>query len=257
MKFTQELCPIIKKTTLAKGIFDVTILAPVISQKAVCGQFVNIKVDGFMLRRPISICGIDKDKNTLRIVFEVRGEGTKKLSDIKEGSLLDVVGPLGHGFTLEDSSKKAVVICGGIGTPPMLPIAKFYGENATVISGFRSANAVILQDDFADTRANVFLCTDDGTAGEKGFVTAKLEEALEKNDTDIIYACGPAVMLSKVAKMASEKGIYCEVSMEERMGCGVGACLVCACKTVKNGQEYMSHVCKDGPVFKAEEVFPN
>ncbi|MGN0667068.1 MAG: dihydroorotate dehydrogenase electron transfer subunit [Huintestinicola sp.] len=255
MKYTQGMYPIVSKTTLAKEIYDMTILCPDVAAAAVCGQFVNVKAEGFMLRRPISICGIDKEKGTLRIVFEVRGKGTKELSMLSTGDMIDIVAPLGgNGFTLLDSSKKAVIIGGGIGNPPMLPIAKHYGRNATVISGFRNAAAVILQEDFKASGAEVILCTDDGSAGEKGFVTDALARCLSAEKPDIIYACGPSVMLKRIIEASRNAGVKCQVSLEERMGCGVGACLVCACRTIRDGEEYYAHVCKDGPVFDSEEV---
>lgn len=255
MKYTQGVYPIISKKSIAAEIYDMTILCPEVAYAAACGQFVNIRVEGFMLRRPISICGIDKDKGTLRIVFEVRGKGTKALSQLSEGDMIDIVAPLGgRGFTLLDSSKKAVIIGGGIGNPPMLPIAEHYGANSVVISGFRNASAAILQKDFAKTGAEVILCTDDGSAGRKGFVTDALAECLEKEKPDIIYACGPGVMLKRIIAQAKNAGVKCEVSLEERMGCGVGSCLVCVCRTIRDGEEYYAHVCKDGPVFDSEEV---
>lgn len=254
-RYTQGLYPVVSKKTLAKEIYDYTIYCPEIAAEAQCGQFVNIKADGFMLRRPISICGIDKEKGTLRIVFEVRGEGTKALARINEGEMIDIIAPLGgRGFELLDNNAKAVIIGGGIGNPPMVPIAEHYSKNAVVISGFRNASAVILQEDFAGTGAEVILCTDDGTAGRKGFVTDALAEVLEKDKPDIIYACGPNVMLRRIVEQADKYGIRCQVSLEERMGCGVGACLVCACRTIRDGKEYYSHVCKDGPVFESKEV---
>ena len=255
MKYTQGLYPIISKKSIAAEIYDMTILCPDVADAAQCGQFVNIKADGFMLRRPISICGIDKEKGTLRIIFEVRGKGTKALSQLSEGQMIDIVAPLGgRGFTLLDKSKKAVIIGGGIGNPPMLPIAEHYGENSVVISGFRNAAAVILQNDFSKTGAETILCTDDGSAGRKGFVTDALNNVLSTEKPDIIYACGPSVMLKKIIATAKEYGVRCEVSLEERMGCGVGGCLVCVCRTIRDGDEYYAHVCKDGPVFNAEEV---
>ena len=134
----------------------------------------------------------------------------------------------------------------------MLELARRYGADASVILGFRTAAAVILEEDFARTGAQVILCTDDGSAGQKGFVTSALESQLE--GVDLICACGPLPMLKGIAALAQERGIPCQVSLEERMGCGVGACLVCACRTVRDGQEIFSHVCKDGPVFDAEAV---
>ena len=254
MKYTQGKYPVIAKTAIAKEIYDMTILCPDVAAIAQAGQFVNIKAEGFMLRRPISIAGIDKEKGTLRIIFEVRGNGTKELSQIPEGGMIDIIAPLGgNGFDL-DMGKKAIIVGGGIGNPPMLPIAKHFGENARVISGFRNASAVILQQDFASTGAETILCTDDGSAGRKGFVTEALKEAVAKEKPDVIYACGPNVMLRRIVEIAKENGIKCQVSLEERMVFGIGACIVCACRTIRDGEEYYSHVCKDGPVFNAEEV---
>ncbi len=254
MEYVQGEYRVVSKKNLAKNVFDFTIDAKNIADLALAGQFVHIKVDGFMLRRPISICEVDKENGTIRFVFEIRGEGTEKLSQVNKGDNLDVMGPLGKGFTILPEDKKAVVVGGGIGVPPMVEVAKNYGENATAIIGFRSANAVILDEDFKNMGANLMLCTDDGTMGRKGFVTEALKERLEQGKVDIIQACGPHMMLKGVVALANEYGVPCEVSLEERMGCGVGACLVCACKTVKDGKEYLSHVCKDGPVFKAEDV---
>ncbi len=254
MKYTQGKYLILSKKTLAKEIYDLTILCPNVAEVAVAGQFVNVKVDGFMLRRPISICSIDKNKGTLRIIFEVRGEGTKVMSQLAEGAMIDIVAPLGgRGFEM-DGHETAVIIGGGIGNPPMLAVAENFGANATVISGYRNASAVILQEDFAATGAETILCTDDGSAGRKGFVTDALKEVLASKKPDVIYACGPNVMLRRIIEIAKENGIKCQVSLEERMGCGVGACLVCACRTIRDGNEYYAHVCKDGPVFNAEEV---
>lgn len=244
---------IVRKETLAKECFRLTIRCPEIAKKAQAGQFAHIRANGFLLRRPISICEIDRAAGTITLVFEVRGEGTKVISELREGDTMDMLAPLGRGFSLLDN-KKVILIGGGIGTPPMLECAKHYGKSATVITGFRSASAVILQEDFARTGAEVILCTDDGTAGEKGFVTEALKPCLEKGGTDLICACGPNGMLKGVVALAKDFGVPCEVSLEERMGCGVGACLVCACKSVKNGEEYYARVCKDGPVFNAEEV---
>ena len=255
MKYTQGKFLITKKQTIAKGIFDLTILCPDVAKIAKCGQFVHIKADGFSLRRPISICSIDKENGTLRIVFEVRGEGTEMLSRLNEGENIDMIAPLGDGvFKLLEGDKKAVCIGGGIGVPPMLSIAQYYGNRSTAICGFRTASLAILQDDFKQANANTILCTDDGTAGKKGFVTDALIECIANEKPDIIYACGPHAMLRGIVNIANENNIECQVSLEERMGCGVGACLVCACRAVKDGNEFMAHVCKDGPVFDSKEV---
>ena len=252
--YKQGRYPVVRCETLAKGIFDVEILCPEIAQLAQAGQFAQVAVEGFFLRRPISICQINKDKGTIRLVFEVRGKGTKQLSFMGENSMIDIMAPLGKGFKVLEKGKKAVCIGGGIGVPPMVGIAERYGENATVISGFRNMAAVILQRNLEAAGVKTVLCTDDGSAGKKGFVTDALTELLKSGKPDIIYACGPMVMLKNVAKIAEENGVECQVSLEQRMACGVGACLVCACRTVKDGKEIHSHVCKDGPVFDSKEV---
>ena len=168
--------------------------------------------------------------------------------------MMDIMGPLGHGFALLEASKKAIVVGGGIGVPPMLEVAAHYGASCRAVLGFRSADAVILTRDFEALGSQVLLSTDDGTRGRKGFVTDILQEALDQELADIIYACGPLPMLKGVAAIAKQRGIRCQVSLEGRMGCGIGACLVCACKTQKDGKEGYSHVCKDGPVFDAAEL---
>ena len=254
MKYAQGQYIITNKCALAKEIYSFEIKCPEIAEISAPGQFVHIRTGNFTLRRPISICGIDKEKGTLRIVFEIRGEGTSQIARLNEGDLIDMLAPLGHGFTVDRNFKKVVLIGGGIGTPPMLPLAQIYGEKAVAISGFRNSAAAILQDDFKSAGAQTVLCTDDGSAGIHGFVTQPFAELAEQGGIDAVYACGPMPMLKGIAKICKEKNIYCEISLEERMACGIGACLGCACRTVRNDEEYFAHVCKDGPVFKAEEV---
>ncbi len=251
--YRQGKYQIVSKKALAKGIFDIEVCCPEIAAEAQAGQFAQIAAEGFFLRRPISICEINGDRGTIRFVFEVRGGGTEKLSQLNTGDLIDIIAPLGNGFKYADGGK-AVCVGGGIGVPPMLGIAQLYGKNATSICGFRNASAAILQDDFEKAGCKTLLCTDDGSAGIKGFVTDALKQEIESEKPDIIYACGPMPMLKAVANIAEENGIECEVSLEQRMACGVGACLVCACLTVKDGKQIHSHVCKDGPVFDSKEV---
>lgn len=254
MKYIQGNYIIASKEAIARNIYSFTISCPEVADIACPGQFVHIRAKGYTLRRPISICGIDKAKGTLRIVFEIRGEGTEEISRLNKGDLIDMLAPLGHGFTVSDQFNKVILIGGGIGTPPMLPLANIYGSKAAAISGFRNASAVILQEDFKKTGAETVLCTDDGSAGIHGFVTEPLKELLAKGGIDAVYACGPMPMLKGISALCKENGVYCEISLEERMACGIGACLGCACRTQRNDEEYFAHVCKDGPVFKAEEV---
>ena len=254
MKYTKALYPIVKKAVLGKNLFRLDILCPDLVQAAQPGQFVHILPEGHTLRRPISICNMDKEKGILTIVFEVKQSGTEWIANRNEGENLDVLGPLGHGFTLQPDAKKVILIGGGIGTPPMLPLAKYYGSKATVICGFRSAECVILQDEFTKTGAQTVFCTDNGTAGRKALVTEPMKELLAAGGVDAVYACGPAPMLKFVSAIANEADVFCEISLEERMGCGIGACLVCACRLQKEGKDIMGHVCKDGPVFSSKEV---
>ena len=191
----------------------------------------------------------------LRLVFAVRGKGTESLAGLNKGDFMDMIAPLGHGFTLFPEAEHVVLVGGGIGVPPMLPLAAYYGSKATVISGFRSFPQVILQEDLAQYCAKTICCTEDGSAGTvKGFVTAPLSDLLREG-VNAVYACGPQAMLKAVARACIESGTYCEVSLEERMACGIGACLGCACRTKDaDGNEKYLHVCKNGPVFRAEEV---
>ncbi len=254
MKYDTQFCRLLRKIERRPGIFDFTVENREFAAEAQPGQFAHLLVPGKPLRRPISICDADPWQGILRLVFQVRGEGTEILSRFKEGQYLDILAPLGHGFTLGASSRKAVFVGGGIGVPPLLFAAKPFGKNATVILGFRNKDAVILKEDFERAGCRVILCTDDGSAGLHGLVIEPLKEVLEQ-PKDVVFACGPTPMLKGVAKEAKDRGVACQLSLEERMGCGVGACLVCACKIKKaGGEETYLHVCKDGPVFSAEEV---
>lgn len=248
MKYDTQNYTLISKKEIAHGIFDFVLQ----NQNQACipepGQFAHVRVEGKTLRRPISICEADKD--SIRLVFQVKGEGTRILSETKVYDKLDILSPLGHGFTLE-KSKRYALIGGGIGVPPMLYCAE-RADDPIVITGFRNKELVILQEDLKQYASEVFLTTDDGSAGRKGFVTDVLKEQLK--NIDEVCACGPTPMLKAIAGVCAEAGIPCQISLEERMGCGIGACLVCACRTVHDGEEEYQHVCKHGPVFRAEEV---
>lgn len=249
MKYNTSNAKLIKKEEIAKGIFDFILECPELAEKAQAGQFAHIAVPGKTLRRPISIC--DATAETLRIVFQVKGEGTEILSQSKVGDEIDILAPLGHGFTIPEG-KKVAFVGGGIGVPPMLYSAK-QATDAVAVLGFRNKDAVILTEDFEKVCSKVYVATDDGSAGIHGFTTDILKDII--NDVDMICSCGPTPMLKAIAYLCKEYNKPCQVSLEERMGCGIGACLVCACKTLdKNGNVEHSHVCKKGPVYNAEEV---
>ena len=218
------------------------------------GQFVHIKCgEGLLLRRPISVCSCmaAEPEDTLTIVFEIRGEGTEWLAQREEGEYLDVLGMLGHGFSVE-ADGRYLLVGGGIGIPPMYGCAQAAEGRSVAVLGGRSADKVILKDYFEEACSEVLVATDDGSLGHHGFVDALVRETLAKDKSfTAVLACGPKPMLKSVAKAAAEYGVPCQVSMEERMGCGVGACLVCACDMADGTRK---HVCKNGPVFMAEEV---
>lgn len=248
------LSKIIKKSTDGVGVIDMTIACPQIAQTAKPGQFINIKCgQERILRRPISIC--DSDGENIRFLFQIRGGGTEWLSEREIGDTLDIHAPLGKGFTIGDTNKTAVFVGGGIGVFPLLYASRMYAQNAVVLLGFRSSEHIALVGDFKSNGAEVQIATDDGSAGRHGYVTDLLADYIKntKNieNIDCIFACGPLPMLERTANIANSNNIKCEVSMEERMACGVGACLVCACET-KHGYK---HICKDGPVFDSTEIF--
>lgn len=255
MSYKCDCYKLIEKKAISSNMFSFTILCPEVAELAKCGQFVHIRVEGCTLRRPISICEIDREKGTVRIVFEIRGSGTDKLAMVNVGDDIDMIAPLGNGFSTNvcENGKRIIVIGGGIGVPPMLQTAKEY-EKSTAILGFRSYDKIILTDDFNKNGIETIVCTDDGSVGTKGTISGPLKSELEKGDIGAVFACGPKSMLGAVIELAREYGVYCEVSLEERMGCGVGACVGCVCEIVRNGEEKMLRVCKDGPVFKGEEV---
>ena len=248
MKYDVRQLMLLSNEQIANDIFDMRLSLEGQELNVGCGQFAHVYVPSKTLRRPISVC--DAENGVLRLVYQVNGEGTRLMSQMRPGCTVDVLYPLGHGFEIE-RGKRYCLIGGGIGVPPMLYTAK-QCDSPLVITGFRNSGLVILQDDFNSAGAETLLCTDDGSAGEKGFVTDLLRSRID--DIDEVCACGPTPMLKAVAQVCAEFGKPCQISLEERMGCGVGACLVCAVKVRKNGEEIMQHVCKNGPVFKAEEV---
>lgn len=250
-KYDVKNCKIVRADEIARDIFDFEIFYPEFAEASRPGQFAHVYLPGRTLRRPISICDINKDRGTLRLVFQIRGAGTAELAEFMPNTFLNVLAPLGNGFTLEDSSKKALFVGGGIGVPPLLAAAKFYGKNATVAVGFRNKDFVILEEDFKNAGCDLRIATDDGSCGYHGLVI----DLIKDTKPDIIYSCGPTPMLKAVAAFATENNIPCELSLEERMACGIGACLGCAVKLRKeDGTEYMGHVCKDGPVFDYRKV---
>jgi len=245
------LCEIIDSRLLTDAVFSTTVASRELANESVAGQFLHIKCgEERILRRPISICSIRDDK--INFVFEAKGEGTKWLSNCKPGDKLNILGPLGKGFSIPNG--KLIVVGGGVGTPPMLFAAETKKSDVTAILGFRSIDRVILVDEFDAVCDDVYITTDDGSAGIHGSVTKPLEELLKSGEYDSVISCGQLLMQKAVAEICNRFGIKCQVSLEERMGCGIGACLVCACATLEENEIKMSRACVDGPVFSANEV---
>ncbi|WP_310603859.1 dihydroorotate dehydrogenase electron transfer subunit [Anaerosporobacter sp.] len=223
-----------------------------IAMAAKPGQFVSFycKDGSRLLPRPISICEINQSEGTLRFVFRLVGEGTKEIATYQVGDTITIMGPLGNGFTLE--GKKAILIGGGIGIPPMLELAKQLNIEKSIVLGYR--DVTFMNEEF-ESHGDVYIATEDGSTGVKGnVIDAIREHAL---DADIIFACGPTPMLRGIKAYALENGIKAQISLEERMACGIGACLACVCKTKEVDHHTHVHntrICKDGPVFYAEEV---
>ena len=208
------------------------------------GQFINIKLEGKYLRRPISVC--DWSKDTVTIIYKIVGSGTEQMAEIKAGEKLDILNGLGNGFDTTLSGDNPVLIGGGVGVPPMYGVCKeliSQGKSVKVILGFNSAEDVFYKDEFEALGAEVFIATADGSMGTKGFVT----DILKDLDYSYFFTCGPMPMFKAIENIAKTSGQY---SFEERMGCGFGACMGCSCKT-KYGNK---RICKDGPVLIREEI---
>ena len=237
---------------LAEGVYSMELFAPQIAGQAKAGQFISVytKDSSRLLPRPISLCGIDHGKGILRIVYRVVGAGTEEFSSYKEGEKVQIMGPLGNGFPLKD--KKAILIGGGIGIPPMLELAKELSCERTAVLGYK--DELFLNEEF-QAYGPVYIATEDGSVGTKGNVLDAIRACGVEGE--VIYACGPTPMLRAVKAYAQEKGIECYISLEERMACGIGACLACVCQSKEIDSHSHVHnksICKDGPVFDAQEV---
>lgn len=248
----EEIAIIINQEQIAADIYSIWLRTEQIAAHAKAGQFVSVYCNegSRLLPRPISICEIDKKDGAIRLVYRVAGKGTDEFSTMRTGMQLKLVGPLGNGFPLKN--KKAFLIGGGIGIPPMLELAKQLDCEKQIVLGYR--DELFLLDEF-DKRGKVYVATEDGSAGTEGNVL----DAIRENglDAEIIYACGPTPMLRALKEYAAKNQIECWISMEERMACGIGACLACVCKSKeKDAHSNVNNkrICKEGPVFRAEEV---
>lgn len=251
----KELSRIVGQKQLGEGIYDMWILTE-LANEAKPGTFIGIypKDKSNLLPRPISICEADKAYDRIRIVYRIVGEGTREFSTYKEGDTISILGILGNGFPIEEAvGKQVLLLGGGIGIPPMLEVAKRVKKNVTAVLGYRDANLFLKED--MEKYASVYVATEDGSVGTKGNVMDAIKE--HGISPDIIFACGPMPMLKAIKTYAEEKQITAYISLEERMACGVGACLGCVCKTKEidaHSHVHNARICTDGPVFDSREV---
>ncbi len=239
----QGIFEITENTKIAKDVFKMR-LAGDTSGITGAGQFVNIKIDGFFLRRPISVC--DFNENELLIIYKVVGKGTDRMSGLEAGQKLDLLTGLGNGYDLTVKTDKPVLIGGGVGVPPLYKLAKELkkqGKKVSVILGFNSKEEIFFEKEFKEIADRVLVCTADGTYGVKGFVT----DALCDVDYDYFFTCGPEPMFRALEKTVKTSGQF---SFEQRMGCGFGACMGCTCKTLTGNKR----ICREGPVLFREEI---
>ena len=258
----QVFAELVKKEKLLDGLYKFSVIAEKIVEISKPGNFIEIRINENLdpfLRRPISIYNLDKENGILEFIFQVKGKGTELLSKKKEGDLIDIIGPLGNGTFKIDEYRNLAIIGGGIGIFPLYELskeAKNNSKNVHTYLGFRNKELVTLEREFEEVSNELIITTDDGSYKNAGFAINYLENDLAKNNIECILACGPLPMLKAVKKLAEEKNIPCQVSLEEKMGCGMGVCLGCAVKTAtskSDNPEYL-HVCKAGPVFDSKLV---
>lgn len=255
MSKKKEICKVLSQESLAAEIYSLWIETEDIALAAKPGQFVSLysRDKSRLLPRPISICEIDRRRKALRLVYRVAGKGTEEFSHLQEGDSIEVLGPLGNGFPLERAAGKRVfLIGGGIGIPPMLETAKALDVDKMIVAGYRSQ--LFLQEELAEN-GSLYIATEDGSFGVHGNVLNAIEA--KQLQADVIFACGPTPMLRAIKAYALEHEIECWVSMEEKMACGIGACLACVCQSREvdsHSHVHNKRICKDGPVFLSTEV---
>ena len=255
-----EKVELVKKEQIKSDIYKYSVKSDKMANQAKPGQFLEIRVTDSIepfLRRPISIHNVKKDEGIIEFIFQVKGKGTELLSERKEGELIDIIGPLGEGTFNTNGYEKIAIIGGGIGIFPLYELAKQVKESGKTVNmylGFRNKDFVILENEYKEVANNFTLATDDGSYGENGFAINFLKDDISKNPVDCIYACGPLPMLKAVQALAKEKNIPCQLSLEERMGCGMGVCIGCAVKYKTETEDTFKRVCREGPVFDANTV---
>lgn len=254
---TETNLTVIDNEKLTSDVYKMTLKAEE-GCDVTCGQFINLSVpsDGLILKRPFAIMEYDKGQKKLVLCYKVVGKGTQELSKLKGGEVLQGVFPLGNGFKLDGGDKAVLLLGGGIGVFPLYSVIKSHPDKKYyAILGYKCVEGVLLKDEFERHCKQTLICTEDGSCGATGFATDSLKRNIERINPDVILCCGPVQMykpLKEIMKDYPDIPVY--ISLEERMACGIGACLVCACAIKQNGETHNKRVCKDGPVFNLSEV---
>ena len=256
-KFMENV-KVVSQEMLSEGIFSLRLQTGQIAAHARCGQFVSVYSSDTarLLPRPISICEAEKETGILRLVYRIAGKGTEEFSHLQAGDTVRILGPLGNGYPVDrmDENKTAFLIGGGIGVPPLVQLAKSLPGRKIAVVGYRDSN-LFLKEDLEAAGAEVVIATEDGSVGTKGNVLDTIRENGLK--ADVIYSCGPTPMLRALKAYAQEAGTECWLSLEQRMACGVGACLACVCQSKEkdeHSQVNNKRICAEGPVFNADEI---
>ena len=263
-----NISEIVFNDKLTSDIFRMRLRAPEQAKRVRAGQILHIKCGedtDMVLRRPISVSLSNIEDGTLDIVYQVKGKGTRNLSMMKPGGFLDYMGPSGNFYELSAKHSNIAVVGGGIGVFPLLEVLSKYRKMSNdgthvrcdTFLGFRNIDTVVLEDDFRKLSDDFTVATDDGSYGFNGLVTLPFIDAIKDVKYDIVYACGPGPMIKALSAIVDNAGIPCQVSLEQRMGCGIGACKVCVCMIRSGGEAVYKQVCKDGPVFWSRDVVFN
>lgn len=244
-----EKAEVLTNTQITPDVYKMTVLSPAAAKAVAPGMFYQLRLysgQGLLLRRPISIADVDGD--VLTFIYRVVGKGTEEMTHLKAGDAVSCLGPLGNGFFLD--AERPLLVGGGMGAAPLLYLAKAYKGKASLLVGGRNERELFWTSLYEKLVKDIYITTDDGSLGTKGFTVDLLPKLLEENDFDMIFVCGPEIMMRGIYKVAREFDVKCQVSLEKRMACGLGACLSCSVDTTSGRKK----VCKDGPVFWAEEV---
>ena len=257
MALVEETATVVSNTQVGPRLYILVLAAPQVAPLVQPGQFVHLKLNGFeahILRRPLSVFDADPAAGIITILYQVVGAGTDYLTTVEAGKTLDLIGSIGHGWTVPEAGQRVLIVGGGVGAAPLFILSKMAraaGAHTDIVLGAATKDALVTLAYYVEAHGQEpVCCTDDGTYGRAGFCTDPVKELLAENAYDMVYVCGPEPLMHIIANVAAEAQVPCQLSMEKRMACGVGACLSCIVETVDGRKRS----CVDGPVFPAEKV---